>query len=61
MGTNIAMNEYCESDRLLTEQFTGGLNDDDMSDETLRDITTLENIEEATGEQVLIWACRVGV
>ena len=43
--------------RLLTEQFIGGLNDNDMTDEIFREITTLENTEEATGEHVLIWAC----
>ena len=30
-----------------------------MTDEILREVTTLENIEEATNEQVLSWALRV--
>ena len=39
----------------LTEHFIGGFNHNTMTDDILREVTTLENIEEATGEHVLIW------
>ena len=51
--------EYRGYERLLTEQFIGGLNDEGMTDEILRDVAMLGNIEEATSEHVLTWACRV--
>ena len=47
--------EYGESDQLLTEQFIGGLNDGEMTDEILREMTMLENTESATKECMLIW------
>ena len=33
--------EYSESNRLLTEQFIGGLNDDNITDEKCREVTML--------------------
>ena len=59
LWTNVAKWEYRKPDRLLTEQFIGHLNADDMTDKTIREITTLENIEEATSEYVLCWMHRV--
>ena len=47
-----------EYDRCLTEQFIGWLNDEGMSSEILRKTTTLEDIEDATSEKVLIWTQR---
>ena len=46
-------------DSLLIEQFKGGLDDEDMTDEILREVTTIENIEETTGECVLSSVCKV--
>ena len=53
LQTNAAECEYKEHNRLLTEQFMGNLNDVGMTDEILREVTTLENIEEANSECVL--------
>ena len=55
------MCEYIEPDILLMEQFIGGLNNADMTDEILRKVTALENIEEAKSEHELSWVCRVEV
>ena len=44
---------------MLTEQFLGGLNDEGMTDEILREAATLENTEDAMSECVQIWAYRV--
>ena len=38
----------------LTEQIIGGAHGDDMTEEILREVTTIENIEEATSEY---WVC----
>ena len=43
LQTKVAECEYREPERLLTELFIGGLNDNDMNDEILREATTLEN------------------
>ena len=48
--------EYKEYDRLLTEQFIGGLNDEGMISETLREVAALENIEDAMSVRLLILA-----
>ena len=60
LQTKVAGFEYRESERLLTEQFIGGLNDN-MTDEILRDVTMQENIKEAASECMLIGACIVEV
>ena len=54
LWTKVAKCECSESDRLLTEQFIGGLNDADMCDEILSEVTMLENIEDATSKHVLM-------
>ena len=45
--------KYREYDRLLTEQFIGELKDECMTDENLREVATLEVIEEVTDECIL--------
>ena len=59
LWTKAAECEYKQYDRLLTEQFIGGLNDEGMIDEILREVVTLGNIEDVTSEHVLILAHRV--
>ena len=46
---------------LLTEQFINGLNDNGMVGEILKKVATLEEIEDASSEHILVWACRVEV
>ena len=50
--------ECREPDRLLEGGFMGGQNEDTITDEILREVTILENMEEATSECVLSWMCR---
>ena len=50
-----------DPDRLLREQFIGRLTEDGMTNEILREVTTLENIEEAVGEHMLGWVHRMQV
>ena len=45
--------DYNEYDRRLTEQFINGL-DNDMISEILREVLTLEDINHATSEWVLL-------
>ena len=61
LWTKAADCESKEYDRLQTEQFIGGLNDEGMIDEILMEAATLDNIKDATSECVLIWAYIVGV
>ena len=61
LQTKTAEYKYREYGRLLTEQFIGGFNNKGMTDELLRVVTMLEDIEKATSEQVLTWAHRVKV
>ena len=61
LQTKVPVHEYREPSRLLTHQFIGGLNNNDMTDKILREVTTLENMEEATSECVLSWVQRVEV
>ena len=56
--TKAAECEYKEYDRLLTEQFIKGLDDEGITSEILNEVSTLENIEYATSERVLLWAQR---
>ena len=44
--------------RALTGQFRQWLDDDNIS-EILREVSTLEDIEDANSESVLLWAQRV--
>ena len=52
-------NVNIEYDRLLTELFIGGFNNEGKTDELLQGLTTLEEIAEATSECMLSWAYRV--
>ena len=45
LSTKEAKCEYREYDRLLTEQFISVLSDEGMTDEILREVAMLENIE----------------
>ena len=47
---------YKEHDRLLTEQFISQLNSDGMSDEILKEVATLEDIEGTISECILLWS-----
>ena len=53
LQTKVAECEYREYDRLLTEKFIGGHNDEGMTDEMLREV--------ATSEHILTWVHRVVV
>ena len=57
----VAECDYKELNRSLTKQFIGRLNDDDMTDEILGEVATIENMEGATTKHVLNRACRVEV
>ena len=61
LHTEAADCEYHEYNQRLTEQFTYGLDDEVMIGEILRELTTLKDINEATSDQLLIWAQRVEV
>ena len=57
----MAGHEYREYDWLLIEQVIGGLNNEGPINEILTEVTTKENIEEATSECILSQVCRVQV
>ena len=59
LQTKVAECEYREPDRLLMEQFIDGPNDDDMTDDILREVTTLEDIYHATNKHALSLTHRV--
>ena len=46
LQTKVTKCENRQPDRWLTEKFIVGLNANDMTDEILREFTTLKNIEE---------------
>ena len=48
--------EYKEYNRLLTEQFLNGPDNEGMINEILRKVSTWEGIDDATGKRVLLWA-----
>ena len=48
-----------ECNRLLTEQYINGLNNDGMGDEILKEVVMLEDTEDTTSEHVSLWVCRV--
>ena len=50
---------YKEYDRQPTKQLISGFSNDYMIDEILREVATLEDIDDAMNEYVLIWACEV--
>ena len=47
LGSRVLIQEY---DRLLTEKFINGLNDNELVDEVLKEVTTLQDIEDTTSE-----------
>ena len=47
--------------RLLTGLCIGGLDDEGLTDEILREVAMQEDIEEATSDCIFTWACRVKV
>ena len=47
--------QYKEYDRLLTEQFISGFNNNGMINEIVRGVVTLEDIKGATSKHVLLW------
>ena len=59
LRTKAANCQYKEYNRLLTEQFINGLNDEWMVYEKLKEVAILEDTKDATCECVLLWACRV--
>ena len=50
LQTKVAECEYSEYDRCLTELCVGGLNDKGRTNEIIREVAMLENIEGATSE-----------
>ena len=61
LWTMTAECEQKECDRLLTEQSINGLDYEGMISEILMKVSTLEVIEDAASESVLIWIQRVEV
>ena len=53
LRTKAAECQYKEYDKLLTEQFISGLNDDGRIDEILKD----DDIEDATRKLEFLWVC----
>ena len=53
LQTKVAECKYRDPDRLLREQFIGRLNNDGMTNDTLKDSTALENNKEAMSECML--------
>ena len=50
---------YKEIDQQLKEQFIHGLKDRVMLEEIIRELTSRNNSEQMTSEDVLVWAKRV--
>ena len=61
LQTKVARHKYTGCDRLLTQQFIGGLSDKGMTDEILKEVAMLEDIEEATSDPIFTWVHRVEV
>ena len=53
--------QYNEYDRLLTQLFISGLNNDGMIDEILKEVAISEDTDDATRERVLLWAHKIEV
>ena len=47
--------DYDEYDRRITEQFIHVLDDEGMVSQILREVSVLEDINDATSEWVLLW------
>ena len=59
-GQKAAKCQYKEYEKLPMEHFINGLNVAWMVDEIFKDVATLEDIEDATSESVLLWLHRLG-
>ena len=59
LRTKAAKCQYKEYNRLLTQQFISWHNDDGMVNEILKEAATLQDIEDAMNEHVLLWIQRV--
>ena len=55
LQAKVAECENKEHNSLLTEQFINGLDDEGMINEIQREVSTLEDIEDATSETVVLW------
>ena len=53
--------EYHDYDQRLKEQNIHGLDNEDMIGEILRELTALEDINEITCNQILVWVQKVKV
>ena len=51
-----AEGKYKENDRHLKEQFINGINDDDMTVDVIKELTTKKDMSTIISEQVLLWA-----
>ena len=52
---------YQEVDRQLKEQFIHGLNDKNMPEEIIKELTKVRGVDQITSGNVLAWAKRVEV
>ena len=50
---------YKEIDHLLKEQFIHGVNDKNMLDKVIRELTTKSTNDQTTSEDVLVWVKKV--
>ena len=51
--------DYIKYNRALAEQFIHGLGEEVKISETLREVSSMEDIDDAISERVLLWAKRV--
>ena len=61
LQTKVPECKHREPNRLLREQFIGGLNNVGITHYMLREITALEKDEKAIREHVLGWVCRLEI
>ena len=59
LQTKAADYDYNKHNSKLTEQFIHGLDDEGIISEILREIAAVENVGDATSEQILLWAQRL--
>ena len=50
---------YKEHYRRLKEQFINGIDDEEIMQDIIKELTTQKNTQEIDSEQVLLWAYRV--
>ena len=56
---NAAEYDYKEYERDQTEEFSSGLDDEGMINEILREVSLLEDINDAISERILLWTWRI--